>query len=185
LELVTLGVRESLYDLGGAVMRIDVCWIVARRIQTASRRACLALATFAIAWTFLVTGPGWAQVPTDTGQANGTWVMVKYLDANQPVMINGFVEKSDYEKLLSGEAKGFIKLDHVFWVRTDGFYYQEQEKARSGQVRYVQLRAAIIYELRPLKDEFVKKAFSKEERDRASQRQKAAGAQGIGTQGIH
>jgi len=68
---------------------------------------------------------------------------------------------------LSGDAKGFIKLDHVFWEKDDGFYYQEQ---LSEVGRFTQLRAGVIYEVVPLKDEYVKKAFSKEERDRASKR---------------
>ncbi|WP_020474772.1 hypothetical protein [Zavarzinella formosa] len=143
-----------------------------------------ALAAFATAWAVLVPGVSQAQTPEDTEREKGMWVLVKYLDANRPVTINGFVQKTQYESLLSGEVKGFVKLDHVFWKKDDGFYYQEQEDAEFGRERFRQVRAGFIYEVQPLKDDYVKKAFSKEERDKAANRSKKPSFQGLGNQGI-
>ena len=149
------------------MMNVYVSPSIAERTFARSHSYWLALATFAIAWITVIPGFGKAQLPEGTEREKGMWVMVRYLDGDKRAFQYGFVEKSQYQTLLSGDAKGFIKLDHVFWEKDDGFYYQEQ---LSEVGRFTQLRAGVIYEVVPLKDEYVKKAFSKEERDRASKR---------------
>lgn len=140
---------------------------VAERTLPVGKVRWLALATLAVSWTALTPGLLHAQLPENTGPEYGTWVAVNYEAAGRATSVNGFVNQTQYFNLVSGNQRGFVTIDHVFSENIDGFHYWGQVDGAPGRKRSTQIRATAIYEVQPLQEDYIKKAFSKEERDRA------------------
>ena len=131
------------------------------------RRIIMALSALlaCLASVFLIGAWGLARAD---GQDNRVWLLVSFDDKDRATLMNGSINKETFQRLTSGEAKGFVELDQVFWKKGGQFHYAEMEGKDTGLTDKMIISVDRIISLRPLAPDYVKQALSKRARDRAS-----------------
>jgi len=93
---------------------------------------------------------------------------MEYDAKDKPIRINCRIDKNAFQRLTSGETKGFVELNQIFWKTGGQFHYEDIEHKNTGSTGVMIINIERITSLSLLAPEYVKQALSKEARDRAS-----------------
>jgi hypothetical protein len=119
----------------------------------------------------LAISRNWAQAqaaPRDPG----VWALLRIDQKGTVLTFNGLIERTDFDGLTGGRPKPFVLVKDVFFRKGDGFGYQDIEHRINGSGPSIWVKSDLILQMCPLIDEYVKRARSKEERDKAFAKQR-------------